>query len=171
MTATFRMVDGDLFFDVNGRLDPIENFDKVSQDLAEVLLTHLDLDRDYGSELVLTDSSPVFNISKAQVTSYVLDAVERLRSFQRTSAYTTAQEEISAIEQIEVFKNDQTEILFGLSVLTTAGPSVEAGATLSQTPVALNHLLPTAVNEQVQETVSKGLNLSPVITGETANGS
>ena len=44
MTATFRMVDGDMFFDVNGRLDRIVDFDKVSQDLAEVLLTHLDLD-------------------------------------------------------------------------------------------------------------------------------
>ncbi len=103
--STKDMVDGDIFFDVNGRLDPLRNFDKVSQDLAEVLLTHLDLDRDYGSELVLTDTSPVFNISKPQVTSYVHDAVERLRSLQRTSAFTTAQEEIASIEQIEVFKN------------------------------------------------------------------
>ena len=75
MTATYRMVDGDIFFDVNGRFERVENFDKVSQDLAEILLTHLDLDRDFGSELVLTDTSPQFNISKAQVTSYVLDAV------------------------------------------------------------------------------------------------
>ncbi len=91
MTITFRMVDGDIFFDVNGRMDPIGNFDKVSQELAEVLLTHLDLDRDYGSELVLTDTSPVFNISKSQCTSYVQDAVERLRSVKGTSAFTPAQ--------------------------------------------------------------------------------
>lgn len=167
MTATFRMVDGDMFFDVNGRLDRIVDFDKVSQDLAEVLLTHLDLDRDYGSELVLTDSSPVFNISKSQVTSYVLDAVERLRNLQRTSQYTTAQEEIAAIEQIEVFQNDQTEILFGLSVLTTAGPSVEAGARLEQQPVALNHLLPPGTSQQDQEYTVRALNPTPVITGET----
>lgn len=171
MTATYRMVDGDIFFDVNGRLERVENFDKVSQDLAEVLLTHLDLDRDYGSELVLTDTSPQFNISKSQVTSYVLDAVERLRNYQRTSPFTTAQEEIAAIEQIEVYQNDQTEILFGLSVLTTAGPSVEAGARLEQKPVALNHLLPTAVNEQSQEYKVKAANPSPVVTGETYNGS
>ncbi len=171
MTTTFRMVDGDMFFDVNGRLDPIGKFDKVSQDLAEVLLTHLDLDRDFGSELVLTDTSPVFNISKAQVTSYVLDAVERLRSLQRTSAFTTAQEEIAAIEQIEVFKNDQTEILFGLSVLTTAGPSVEASARIEQKPVALNHLLPPGSSQQVQEVQTKARNPDPVITGETYNGS
>lgn len=171
MTTTFRMVDGDIFFDVNGRLDPIGNFDKVSQDLAEVLLTHLDLDRNFGSELVLTDTSPVFNISKAQVTSYVHDAVERLRSLQRTSQFTTAQEEIAAIEQIQVFKNDQTEITFGLSVITTAGPSVEASARIEQKPVALNHLLPPGSSQQVQEIQTKALNPDLVITGETHNGS
>jgi hypothetical protein len=170
MTATFRVVDGDMFFDVNGRLERVEKFDKVSQDLAESLLTHLDLDRDYGSELILTDTSPQFNISKAQVTSYVLDAVERLRNYQRTSPHTTAQEEIAAIEHIEVYKNDQTEILFGLSVLTSAGSSVETGARLEQKPVALNHLLPTAVNQQDQEYRVKALNPTPVVTGETYNG-
>lgn len=171
MTTTFRMVDGDLFFDVNGRLDPIANFDKVSQDLAEVLLTHLDTDRDFGSELVLTDSSPVFNISRSQVTSYVLDAVERLRNLQRTSRYTTAEEEIAAIEQIEVFQNDQTEILFGLSVLTSAGPSVEASAKIDQQPVSLNHLLPPGSSQQTQEVTVEAINPDPVITGETYNGS
>ena len=171
MTATFRMVDGDLFFDVNGRLDEITNFDKVSQDLAEVLLTHLDIDRDFGSELALTDSSPQFNISRSQVTSYVLDAVERLRGLQRTNQYTTQAEEIAAIEQIEVFKNDQTEILFGLSVLTSSGLSVDTGARLQQQPVSLNHLLPPGKSEQDQEFRVKARNASPVITGETHNGS
>jgi hypothetical protein len=165
------MVDGDIFFDVNGRLDPIEDFDKVSQDLAEVLLTFLDQDRDFGSELALTDTSPVFNISESQVTSYVLDAVERLRNFQRTNQYTTQAEEIASIEQIEVFKNDQTEILFGLSVLTSSGFSVEAGARLEQQPVSLNHLLPQGVSQQSQEFKVKAANTSPVITGETHNGS
>lgn len=167
MTATFRMVDGDIFFDVNGRLEEIENFDKVSQDLAEILLTHLDIDRDFGSELALTDTSPVFNISKSQVTSYVLDAVERLRSLQRTNQFTTQSEEIAAIEGIEVYKNDQTEILFGLSVLTSSGLSVEAGARLEQQAVALNHLLPQGVSQQSQEFKVKAANPSPVITGET----
>ena len=167
MTATFRMVDGDIFFDVNGRLDEIENFDKVSQDLAEVLLTLLDLDRDFGSELALTETSPQFNISESQVTSYVLDAVERLRGLQRTNQYTTQMEEIAAIEQIEVFKNDQTEILFGLSVLTSSGLSVDAGARLEQQPVALNHMLPPGTSQQDQEYKAKALNPSPVITGET----
>jgi hypothetical protein len=171
MTFTFRMVDGDLFFDVNGRLDEVTDFGKVSQDLAEILLTHLDIDRDFGSELVLTDSSPQFNISESQVTSYVLDAVERLRGFQRTNQYTTQAEEIAAIEQIEVYKNDQTEILFGLSVLTSSGLSVETGARLAQEPVALNHLLPPGKSQQDQEYKVKAANPSPVITGETSNGS
>jgi hypothetical protein len=166
------MVDGDLFFDVNGRLDEVENFDKVSQDIAEVLLTHFDVDRDFGSELALIDTSPVFNISRSQVTSYVLDAIERLRTYQRTSAYTTAQEEIAAIEQIEVFQNDQTEITFGLGVLTTAGPTVEATTRLDRTPVSLNHLLPPGSSQQAQQANARNrtANQSPVITGEVHNG-
>jgi hypothetical protein len=169
MTTTFRMVDGDLFFDVNGRLDSIEGFDKVSQDMAEVLLTNLDVSRDYGSELVLVDASPVFNIGESQVTTYVLDAIDRLRGLQRTNQYTTQQEEIAAIEQIEVFKNDQTEITFGVSVVTTAGPSIESGVNLAQKPVALNHLLPPSTSEQSQEFEQKAANRNPVITGETRN--
>lgn len=171
MTTTFKMVDGDIFFDVNGRLEGIGNFDKVSQDLAESLLTHFDVDRDYGSELALVDANPQFNVGRNQVTSYVLDAVERLRNYQRTSQYTTAQEEIAAIEQIEVFKNDQTEITFGLSVVTSAGPAVEAGVQLDRQPVSLNHILPLGTSEQVQDAQQKARNNDPVITGETHNGS
>jgi hypothetical protein len=167
MATTFRMVDGDIFFDVNGRLDAIDGFDKVSQDLAEVLLTNLDVERDYGSELVLVDMSPTFNISESQVTTYVLDSVDRLRALQRSNRFTTLQEEISAVESIQVYKNDQTEITFGLAVLTSAGPSVESSVSLSQKPVSLNHLLPPATNEQSQEFAQRFLNPSPVVTGET----
>lgn len=169
MANTFRMVDGDLFFDVNGRLDSIEGFDKVSQDIAEVLLTNLDVSRDYGSELILVDSSPVFNIGESQVTTYVLDAIDRLRALQRTNQFTTQQEEIAAVESIEVFKNDQTEITFGVSVLTTAGPFIESGVNLAQKPVALNHLLPPSTSEQSQEFDDKVRNADPVITGEIHN--
>jgi hypothetical protein len=168
MAGTFRMIDGDIFFDVNGRLEEIANFDKVSQDIAESLLTNFDIDRDYGSELVLTDTSTQFNVTKNQVSSYVLDAIERLRSYQRTNQYTTAQEEIAAIEQIEVFQNDQTEITFGLSVVTSAGPVIEAGTQLSRTPVSLNQLLPPGTSQQEQEVRARSLNVSPVITGEVS---
>jgi hypothetical protein len=167
MATTFRMVDGDIFFDVNGRLEAIEGFDKVSQDLAEVQLTNLDVDRDYGCELVLVDASPSFNIGESQVTTYVLDAVDRLRALQRSNRFTTLQEEISAIESIQVYKNDQTEITYGLAVLTSAGPSLESSVSLSQKPVALNHLLPPSTNERTQEFAQKVLNPSPVVTGET----
>jgi len=171
MASTFRMVDGDLFFDINGRLNQIEGFDKVSQDIAEILLTEFDPDRDYGSELALTDSSPVFNVSEAQVSSYVLDAVERLRNLQRTNPTTTLQEEIASIDQIQVFKNDQTEVTFGLAVTTSAGPRIESGIALATKPVALNHLLPPSKTQQDQEFERKISRRSGSITGEINNGS
>lgn len=165
MASTFKMVDGDLFFDVNGRLEPIIGFDKVSQDLAEVLLTEFDVGRDFGSELNATDASPVFNVSQAQVSSYVLDAVERLRNLQRTNPTTTAEEEIASIDAVEVFKNDQTEVTFGLAVSTTAGPQVQSSVSL-KTPVALNHLLPPSKTQQSQEFEARVRGEGTVITGE-----
>jgi len=158
------MVDGDIFFDVNGRLESIEGFYKVSQDIAEVLLTDLDLQRDFGSELNLVASDPSFNIGEQQAASYVSDAIERLRSRQRTNPTTTREEEIAIVESIEVHKNDQTEILFGLAVRTTAGPSVESNVRLAPNPVRLDHLLPPSTTEQSQEIVARGANKNPVIT-------
>jgi phage baseplate assembly protein W len=163
------MVDGDLHFDVNGRLDTLVGFDKVSQDIAEVLLTDLDVRRDFGSELNIVSSDPAYNISEQQVSSYVSDAVDRLRNLQRTNPTTTRQEEIAAVETIEVQKNDQTEILFGLAVRTTAGPSVESNVRLNPTPVRLDHLLPPSTTEQSQEITARGANRNPVVTGEVAN--
>jgi len=168
MAKTFKMVDGDLFFDVNGRLDSIVDFEKVSQDIAEVLLTDLDLSRDFGSELNIVASDPSFNISKQQVSSYVTDAVDRLRNLQRTNATTTRQEEIAVIETVEVHKNDQTEIIFGLAVRTTAGPSIDSSIRLAPKPVSLEHLLPPSTVQQNQEIIDKGVNKNPVITGEVA---
>ena len=168
MTKTFRMTDGDIFFDVNGRLDEIADFDKVSQDIAEALLTDLDISRDFGSELNIVASDPSFNISEHQVSSFVRDAIDRLRNFQRTSSTTTRQEEIAAIENIEVHKNDQTEILFGLAVRTTAGPSIDSNVRLAAKPVSLEHLLPPSTTQQDQEIRAKAANKNPVVTGEVA---
>lgn len=166
MATTFRMADGDIYFDVNGRLSKVEGFDKLSQDLAEVLLTDLDLGRDYGSELTSVTAGPVINVSETQVTSYVSDAVERLRTFQRSNPTTTIFEEIMSITQIQVFKNDQTEVTFGLEVTTSAGPSITSTAAFSPRPVALNHLLPPSKTQQIQELNRKASGGNPVITGE-----
>lgn len=168
MAKTFKMVDGDVFFDVNGRLDEIVDFQKVSQDLAEVLLTDLDVSRDFGSELNIVSSDPSFNVSEQQVSSFVMDAVDRLRNLQRTNPTTTRQEEISAVETIRVHQNDQTEILFGLSIRLTSGPSLESRVRLAPKAVSLEHLLPPSVVEQNQDIGKKAANANPVVTGEVA---
>jgi hypothetical protein len=158
------MVDGDIFFDVNGRLHTIEGFDKVSQDIAESLLTDFDVQRDFGSELPKISADPSFNVGEQQASSYISDSIERLRALQRTNPTTTKQEEIAMVESIEVHKNDQTEILFGLAVRTTAGPSVESNVRLAPNPVRLDHLLPPSTTQQSQEIVAKGANKNPVVT-------
>ena len=172
MTTTFRMADGDILFDVNGRLETIDGVVKLSQDLAEVLLTEFDVDRDFGSELHLVETDPAFNISEQQVTSFVSDAVERVQSLQRSNENTTRDEEIAAIDQIEVFKNKQTEILFGLAVSTTGGQTVASQTAIRSKPVSLKHQLPPSTSEQNQEERARLANLNPVITGEVrGNGS
>jgi len=172
MTTTFRMVDGDLFFDVNGRLDAIDGAVKLSQDLAEVLLTEFDVDRDFGSELHTVETDPSFNISEQQVSAFVADAVERVQALQRSNENTTRDEEIAAIEQIEVNKNKQTEILFGLAVSTTEGTTVASQTAIRSKPVRLRHQLPPSTSEQDQEERARLANRNPVITGEVrGNGS
>jgi len=172
MTTTFRMADGDLFFDVNGRLDAIGGAVKLSQDLAEVLLTEFDVDRDFGSELHLVETDPSFNISEQQVAAFVADAVERVQNFQRSNENTTRDEEIASIDQIEVNKNKQTEILFGLAVSTTEGATVASQTAIRSKPVSLRHQLPPSTSEQDQEARARAANLNPVITGEVSgNGS
>jgi hypothetical protein len=158
------MSDGDIFFDVNGRLQSIEGFDKVSQDIAESLLTDFDVQRAFGCELNRVVTDPSYNIGEQQASSYVSDAIERLRNLQQTNPTTTRQEEISMVESIEVHKNDQTEILFGLAVRTTAGPSVESNVRLAPNPVRLDHLLPPSTTQQSQEIRAKGANNNPVVT-------
>jgi len=172
MTTTFRMADGDLLFDVNGRLEPIDGAVKLSQDLAEVLLTEFDVDRDFGSELHLVEADPSFNISEQQVNAYVSDAVERVQALQRSNTNTTRDEEIASIDQIEVFQNTQTEILFGLAVSTTEGRTVASQTAIRNKPVSLQHQLPPSTSEQAQEERARLANRDPVITGEVSdNGS
>ena len=170
MARTFRMVDGDIFFDVNGRLEYISGFDKVSQDIAEVLLTELDLDRDYGSELPLVASDPSYNLSQQQVSSFVGDAVDRLRKLQRTNTTTTKSEEIASIDSIEVYQNDQTEILFGLAVSTSDRNAVQSTIRMVPRPVSLNHLLPPSTTQQNQETTAKLLGRNALVTGGSGSG-
>jgi hypothetical protein len=149
---------------VNGRLQSIEGFDKVSQDIAESLLTDFDVQRAFGCELNRVVTDPAFNIGEQQASSYVSDAIERLRQLQQTNPTTTRQEEIAMVESIEVHKNDQTEILFGLAVRTTAGPSVDSTVKLAPNPVRLDHLLPPSTTQQSQEIRAKGANNNPVVT-------
>lgn len=169
MGKTFRMVDGDLFFDVNGRLDEITGVEKIAQDVAEVLLTALDVDRDFGSELNLVDTDPQLNVSEGQVHQFVQDAIDRVSALQASSTITTIQEEIAVVERIEVLKNDQTEILFGVAVRTTAGGVVANQLALRNRPVSLNHLLPPSIAEQSQEFTEQQLGRPSVITGEVVD--
>jgi len=171
MATTFRMADGDLYFDVNGRLEQIRDFDKVSQDIAEVLMTDLDVDRLYGSELPLVTSGPVVNVSEAQVTTLVADAIERLRGFQATNLTTSLAEEIMSITQIQVFKNDQTEVTFGVEVTTSAGGTISSAAAFAPKPVALNHILPPSKTQQIEEFRRQAQGKGAIITGEKTNGS
>jgi len=172
MTTTFRMADGDILFDVNGRLETIDGVVKLSQDLAEVLLTEFDVDRDFGSELHLVETDPSFNISEQQVSSFVADAVERVQALQRSNENTTREEEIASIDQIEVQRNKQTEILFGVAVSTTSGNTVASQAAIRSKPVSLRHQLPPSTSEQDQEERARLANRNPVITGEVrGNGS
>ncbi len=153
MSTTIRMFDGDVFLNSAGRGEELTGADKAAQDLAEILMTPFDSDRDYGSELADLDiPQPVSAlVGKSLITRKVDEAVQRLIRFQQADPYATAQERIEKLHKIVVEQFETSSFLFWVNVLledqTILGDRVLA--------VSLRHQESASLVDTVQELARK----------------
>lgn len=137
---TFKVSAGDLFIsDATGRFPLIEKEEKLSQDMAEALLTGFEATRNFGNRLINFK-----NFIAAMVSSELYDATNRLQKYQEKQQNMPAEEKISSINAIEVM-SVETDTFFYVEVsnsnLQSFGKLLDKSITTD-----LSHLLPAEVD-------------------------
>lgn len=120
MSRTFAVRDGSIIMESNGQPQIIEGYDKVQQDINDILLTPYDSDRDYGCELftggiILAERAAIPGLVVRDVTT----AINRLRRMQSQlpREYLPAGEKINKVNGVSVSQPDALSVVFLLSVL------------------------------------------------------
>ena len=146
MSETLRMADGDLFIeDDTGRAEIVTGPTKVSQELADLFLDKLDLVRNWGSELTVTDFSPV---SSPQATRDLLlfrvnDSLDRMVAKQEADTnLDLLNEKIKEFSRVEVLLDTVNQSVSFVVVAEVGDKLVQATITKNFKPVSLNHVIP-----------------------------
>lgn len=133
MSRTLKKRDGDIVFeDSNGRPFYIEGIHKLSQDVADALMTEFDQERGYGSQLANIDtinsqskSGPLGLIGRGYIKTLVRESLERLQELQNSRLdQLTSFEAIESIGTIRVVQLSRTGYLFHVDVTPFDGPDV-----------------------------------------------
>ena len=129
MSKTLKKANGDLVHqDSNGRMYYIEGIEKLTQEVADVLMTIYVPERGWGFNLV-SQIGVVFkpNILNAIGESFIQQAVEkavdRLKEKQKQTPLVSNYESVESAT-VQVFKLDNTSYTFYLQVTPIAGPDV-----------------------------------------------
>lgn len=124
MSETFLMRDGDIFIDQEtGKSLLIEGPSKASQDISESLLTPYDSVRRFGFEMKLLENTPDITASGAAglITAHILEAIDRLRALQNNDVFSTEDERVEEIEDLQVKSLGNGGWAFLLKVLLESG--------------------------------------------------
>lgn len=120
MSRTFAVTDGSAVLEANGQPQVIEGYDKIQQDINDILLTPYDADRDYGCELftggiILAERAAIPGLVVRDVTT----AINRLRRIQSQlpREHLPASEKVNKVNGISVNQPDALSVVFLLSVL------------------------------------------------------
>jgi len=133
MARTLKKRDGDIVFDdSNGRPILIEGIHKLSQDVADALMTEYDPERSYGSQLANIEtinsqsrSGPIGLVGRGYIKTLVREAIERLQELQNTRLdQLTSFEAIESIGTIRVVQFSRTGYIFYVDVTPFDGPDV-----------------------------------------------
>lgn len=126
MGKTIRVADGDVFLNSAGRTESIEGVDKSAQDLAEMLMTPYDPERDYGSELADLDvpSSVSVFVGKSLIGKKVDEAVQRLKRMQEQDPYAGADEVIDRVQRLVIKEIQTGDYIFWVGVVTVSGKPI-----------------------------------------------
>jgi len=133
MSSTLKKRDGDIVFDdSSGRPILIEGIHKLSQDVADALMTEYDPERAYGSQLANIEninaqsrSGPIGLVGRGYIKTLVREAIERLQELQNTRLdQLTSFEAIETIGTIRVVQFSRTGYIFYVDVTPFDGPDV-----------------------------------------------
>lgn len=129
MSKTLMKRDGDIVHQSStGRPVFVEGIQKLSQDVADALMTDYDPERNFGSELSDLDrinrrSGVLGMISRGYIKTLVRDSIERLQQLQNTRVdQLTSFEAIKSIGNIRVIQFARTGYIFFVDVTPYDGP-------------------------------------------------
>ncbi len=113
MSKTFAVVNGSVVMGADGQPETIEGYDKINQDINDVLLTPFNADRNYGNELlsdsvILAERSAIPGLVQRDVTA----AIGRLKTYQGQ----LAREQLPPSEKIDRLKAVNVTSLGNLGV-------------------------------------------------------
>ena len=141
MSRTLKKRDGDLVFSAsNGRQPLVHGVEKLSQDVADALMTEYDPVRAFGSQAASLDtinernlSGPLGSISRGIIKSFIREALERLRSLQKLRGSNIDPfETIKDIGTVRVIQFSKTGYMSNVNVVPEAGPDVNTSTFLIQ---------------------------------------
>lgn len=128
MSSTLLIQDGDIALEASGRPTVAEGSTKRDLDIANALLTPLDLSRPagaFGNEFLwkLGGSDTPALPGERLITLSVSEAIERLRAYQIRNPEADANERIARIAELLVqrLKDEPTHYLFLLRLESEAG--------------------------------------------------
>lgn len=148
MSWTLKVSNGDYDFEVStGKVPKVTDFEKASQDLAEVQLSNFDADRNYGNELLDMDLTPSYAIAAGEVTRTVSEAFSRLQAMQSSQRNLSVGEKLSHIEQLTVVPTGDGSMIYYMDARLTNGQSITAAMQAGKAPqmTKLGHLLPAGL--------------------------
>lgn len=149
MSITLKKADGDIVHqDSNGRPYYIQGIEKLSQDVADVVMTAYVADRGWGAQLTdligqVAKPGLLEPVGSAFIQQAVRDAMNRLIKKQTERPDQLSEYEAVETFEVQVFTINKTSYTFVLSVTPVAGPD--------QSPMAfqikLGHQLPNTAKE------------------------
>lgn len=145
MSKTIGVRNGDWDFDGYGRMVQVQDSDKTSQDLAEMIISDYDPTRDYGTRLAPGYVPPT--AAEGVISMELSQGVARLQRLQQQDVASTESERISAITLLEVQRvaNDPTSYNYALGVKTEDGDGIISSDRVRVRPLELGHLTRSSV--------------------------
>lgn len=140
MAITLAMSSGDLDDNARGVVITITGRDKLTQDVAEALLSEYDYKRDCNGKLV--NMRAVGPGAKALIQGEVNRILTRLRSLQASDSYITDAERITSIGTVAVTALNDTDYQFKATVYTADNSSLTLSDVVSFRKVNLSHTYP-----------------------------
>lgn len=140
MSITLAMSSGDLDDNARGVVITISGRDKLTQDIAEALISEYDYKRDCNGKLV--NMRAVGPGAKALIQGEVTRILNRLRSLQASDSYITDAERITTIGTVAVVAINDTDYQFTATVYTADNNSLTLSDVVSFRKVNLSHTYP-----------------------------